>query len=211
MQTLEESYFYSILDTAYVPRSKWVPTYQALLGGGADLVQIRAKDASHEERLQLLECLLPDSALSGKPLIINDDIEAAGCYPGMNLGLHLGQEDLQSANKEELQKAGVNLGTSTHNEAELEYALSFDPAYVALGPVYNTISKKMVFEPQGVERVRQWKEKLGDIPLVGIGGIRLETAQAVLQAGADAVACIGDVTHDANPEERACEWVRALN
>lgn len=193
--------FYPIIDSV-----EWI---KRLLPCGVKFIQYRNKKQSDLDFIRNeIQTALDLGRDYNASVVINDYWQIA-IEEGAEW-IHLGQEDLQKADKVALQKANVKLGTSTHNEEELEYALSFDPAYVALGPVYTTISKKMVFEPQGLERVTQWKEKLGTIPLVGIGGIRLETAQAVLEAGADAVACIGDVTQAENPEERAQAWVRAL-
>ena len=108
-----------------------------------------------------------------------------------------------------IRKAGVKFGLSTHDEAELDRALGHAPDYVALGPVYPTILKQMRFGPQGLERVTQWKKRVGATPLVGIGGMTVERAPLVLAAGADSVAVVTDVLLNKDPEARARQWVAA--
>ena len=98
--------------------------------------------------------------------------------------VHLGQEDLAGADLEAIKEARMRLGISTHSEQELETALAAEPYYVALGPVYETKLKVMKWAPQGLERVRQWKARIGDKPLVAIGGISPQRAPDVLAAGA---------------------------
>ena len=140
-------------------------------------------------------------------LVVNDHWRLAidaGCDY-----VHLGQEDLDTADIAALRKAGVRLGLSTHDEAELERALALDPDYVALGPVYPTILKQMRFGPQGLERVSQWKRLVGDRPLVAIGGMTVERAPGVFAAGADSVSVVTDVLLNSDPEARARQWVAA--
>ena len=95
---------------------------------------------------------------------------------------------------------------STHDEAELDRALAFRPDYVALGPIYPTILKTMPFAPQGLAKLGHWKRRIGAIPLVGIGGISLERATGVLEAGADIAAVVTDITLNAHPETRTQAW-----
>ena len=81
------------------------------------------------------------------------------------------------------------------------------PDYVALGPIYPTTLKVMRFAPQGLERIAQWKKRIGKIPLVAIGGITLERAPAVYAAGADSIAVVSDVTQNGNPDMRVRAWL----
>jgi thiamine-phosphate pyrophosphorylase len=123
--------------------------------------------------------------------------------------VHLGQEDLATADIAAIRRAGLTLGLSTHDEAELEEALRHDPDYVALGPIYATTVKPMRFAPQGLDRIAQWKKRIGLIPLVAIGGITLEKAPAVYAAGADSIAVISDITQSADPDARVRAWLAA--
>ena len=105
--------------------------------------------------------------------------------------------------------SGIRLGVSTHSHEELDRALSFDPDYIALGPIYPTILKAMAFAPQGLESIGEWKRRIGAMPLVAIGGLNVERAKLCLAAGADIVSVVTDITLNADPEARAREWVAA--
>jgi thiamine-phosphate pyrophosphorylase len=107
-----------------------------------------------------------------------------------------------------LRRAGVRVGISTHDEAELTRALGFEPDYVALGPIYPTLLKVMAFAPQGLARIGEWKRRIGGIPLVAIGGITLERLPGVLAAGADSAAVVTDIVRNAEPEKHMEAWVR---
>ncbi|MPT21980.1 MAG: thiamine phosphate synthase [Starkeya sp.] len=191
--------FYLIVD-----RASWLPR---LLPQGVKLVQLRAKDMDEAELRREIATAREVCARYGAQLIVNDYWKLA-----IDLGcdfVHLGQEDLAEADVPAMRRAGLKLGISTHDEAELEAALLAGPDYVALGPVYPTILKKMRWAPQGLERVTQWKKRIGDLPLVGIGGLTIERAPGVRQAGADSLAVVTDILLNANPEARAREWVLA--
>ena len=99
--------------------------------------------------------------------------------------LHLGQEDLADADLAAIRDAGLTLGISTHDDAELETALRAKPDYIALGPIFPTTLKSMRFAPQGIPKITEWKKRIGNIPLVAIGGIKLEQARGIFAAGAD--------------------------
>ena len=192
------------LDVFYpiVPDIGWL---ERLLPIGIRTVQIRIKDTGMDDVRAQIAKAIPLCAAAGCQLIVNDYWEAA-----IELGadfIHLGQEDLADADLARIKAAGCRLGVSTHDEAELDIALAAGPDYVALGPVYETKLKVMPWKPQGLERVGQWKKRVGELPLVGIAGITVERAQGVIDAGADSCAVITDfITHD-DPEVRVGEWV----
>ncbi|MGI9404347.1 MAG: thiamine phosphate synthase, partial [Hyphomicrobium sp.] len=122
--------------------------------------------------------------------------------------VHLGQEDLAAADLAAIKTAGLRLGVSTHSSEELEIALAAAPDYVALGPIYETRLKAMNWAPQGLARIREWKARIGDLPLVAIGGITPEHAPGVLAAGAQSVAVITDFMTAPEPEERVRQWLQ---
>ena len=156
---------------------------------------------SEIERAKLL------CARYGAQLIVNDFWQLA-----INAGcdfIHLGQGDLDTADLAAIRRVGLRLGVSTHDEAELSRALAIEPDYIALGPIYPTILKAMAFAPQGLPRITEWKKKIGNIPFVAIGGITLERVRAVLEAGADSAAVVTDISLNADPEQRAWDWVKA--
>ena len=107
-----------------------------------------------------------------------------------------------------IRRAGIKLGISTHSHEELARALCEDPDYVALGPIYETKLKVMPWAPQGLDRISEWKA-LAKRPLVAIGGITLERAPLVFDAGADSIAVVTDVVAHADPEARTREWLEA--
>ncbi|MFC6689208.1 thiamine phosphate synthase [Jhaorihella thermophila] len=172
---------------------------------GVRTVQLRAKglaaEALRAEALRARDIC----AAHGATLILNDDWQLA-----LDLGIgwvHLGQEDLDGADIPALRRAGVRFGLSTHDEAELERALSHDPAYVALGPIWQTLLKRMKWGPQGLGRVTEWKRRAGAVPLVAIGGITPDRVPLVLEAGADSAAVVTDIATAPDPEARCREWI----
>ena len=90
----------------------------------------------------------------------------------------------------------------------METALRHDPDYVALGPIYPTTLKAMRFAPQGIDRITEWKRRIGTVPLVAIGGITLERAAPIYAAGADSIAVVSDVTQSPDPDARIAAWLR---
>ncbi|MCY1242137.1 Thiamine-phosphate synthase [compost metagenome] len=125
--------------------------------------------------------------------------------------VHLGQEDLEQADVAAIRGAGLKLGISTHDEAELDRALAVAPDYVALGPVYPTVLKTMKWAPQGLARLTTWKKKIGSTPLVAIGGLNLERIDGVLTHGADCAAVVTDITRSQDPEGRTRQWIAATS
>ncbi|WP_020175056.1 thiamine phosphate synthase [Methyloferula stellata] len=191
--------FYLIVDSA-----SWIAR---LLPSGVKLVQLRIKDVSAEERRAEIAKSKALCAQYGAQLIVNDYWQDA-----IDLGcdyIHLGQGDLDTADLTAIRKAGLRLGVSTHDEAELARALTTAPDYIALGPIYPTILKQMPFGPQGLGRLGEWRKKIGSLPLVGIGGISLDRAKGVLEAGADSAAVVTDITLNADPQARARAWAEA--
>jgi thiamine-phosphate pyrophosphorylase len=190
---------YPIVDSA-----AWM---RRLLPAGARLVQLRIKDRPAAQLRAEIRESKDLCAAAGAQLIVNDHWQLAleeGCD-----FVHLGQGDLDTADVPALRRAGVRLGISTHDEAELARALGFEPDYVALGPIYPTLLKAMPFAPQGLGRIGEWKRRVGTLPLVAIGGITLERLAGVLEAGADSAAVVTDIVRHADPEQRMREWVRA--
>src|SRR6266481_8436387 len=106
-----------------------------------------------------------------------------------------------------LRDAGLTLGLSTHDDAELETALRAKPDYIALGPIFPTTLKSMRFAPQGIPKITEWKKRVGSLPLVAIGGIKLEQAREIFLAGADSIAVVSDVTQNADPDARVRAWL----
>jgi len=189
--------FYPVVDSV-----AWVARL-ALLGVGT--IQLRAKNLSNADALQTVKDALEVIKGTGAKLVVNDYWRAAIEAGAQHL--HLGQEDLADADVPAIRAAGLTLGLSTHDDQELETALRVKPDYVALGPIFPTTLKSMRFAPQGIPRISEWKKRVGDIPLVAIGGIRLEQASEIFAAGADSIAVVSDITQNADPDKRVRAWL----
>ncbi|HLV27301.1 MAG TPA: thiamine phosphate synthase [Gemmatimonadales bacterium] len=197
MAVLKLPRFYPIFDNY-----EWLARMLPL---GVRFCQLRVKNLTPGvTRLQVRESLKL-AADHGAMLVVNDHWQIA-IDEGASW-VHLGQEDLDSASISALRSAGVRLGISTHDRSELHRALSLQADYVALGPVYPTILKKMKWSPQGLERVSDWKSLLPSTPLCAIGGMTTERAAGVLAAGADTISVVTDITLHAHPERRVQEWL----
>lgn len=184
-----------------VPDAAWAARIVPL---GVKTLQLRLKDASPERIRAEIAAANAVCEHHGCTLIVNDYWREA-----IELGarfIHLGQEDLASADLTAIRAAGLKLGISTHTHDELRVALAASPDYIALGPVYETKLKAMPFAPQGLDRVREWK-RLISCPLVAIGGLTIERAPGVFAAGADSIAVITDFLTHAEPERRVSEWL----
>jgi thiamine-phosphate pyrophosphorylase len=191
--------FYPIFDGA-----DWL---ERLVPLGIKLVQLRMKDVSPKVLRDHIRRAKAICAEYHCTLVINDYWRMAideGCTY-----LHLGQEDLDDADMAAIQSAGLRLGISTHDKAELARALSLRPDYIALGPIYPTILKQMKWHQQGVEKLTTWRAAIGDIPLIAIGGMNIDRAAGAFAAGADVVAAVTDITLNDSPEARVRAWLAA--
>ncbi|KAL3906143.1 MAG: hypothetical protein SGILL_009393, partial [Bacillariaceae sp.] len=178
-------------------------------------IQLRIKDETDPnkiaERVRLCQNFCKQS---GVRLWINDHWRAAleaGCF-----GVHLGQEDLfqcvQDGGLEQMKAKSVALGISTHSFGELAAALGVKPSYISMGPVFATSSKKVEFDPQGLQTVRKWRELIPPaVPFVTIGGINdVEAAYLNCWAGSDCIAVISAITGSPNPTQSVAELNDAM-
>ncbi|PSJ63272.1 thiamine phosphate synthase [Kumtagia ephedrae] len=191
--------FYLIVDSA-----AWI---ERLVPLGVRLVQLRIKDMDEAALRAEIRAAKATCARHGCQLVVNDYWRIAieeGCD-----FVHLGQEDLAAADVGAIRRAGLKLGLSTHDHAELRTALAAQPDYVALGPVYPTILKKMKWAPQGLDRIAEWKRLVDPLPLVAIGGLTPERLAGVFEHGADGAAVVTDITRNADPDARTREWIAA--
>ncbi|ABM45287.1 thiamine-phosphate pyrophosphorylase [Bartonella bacilliformis str. Heidi Mejia] len=190
--------FYLIVDNA-----DWIERCVPL---GIKLVQLRIKNKDTELIRHHIKRAKNICDQFGAQFIVNDYWEIA--IDEKCDFIHLGQEDLNNADIPAIRKNGIKFGLSTHDEYELDIALSFCPEYIALGPIYPTILKKMKWPPQGLEKIKQWKKLIGPLPLVGIGGLTPERAINVLQVGANSAAAITDIILHKKPKERVQQWIK---
>ena len=189
--------FYPVVDSV-----AWVARLTKL---GVGTVQLRAKQLDDAQALQIVSDALEVTKGTATRLVVNDYWRAAIVAGAKHL--HLGQEDLVDADLKAIRDAGLTLGISTHDDEELAAALRAGPDYVALGPIFPTTLKSMRFAPQGIAKITEWKKRIGAIPLVAIGGIKLEQAAAIFAAGADSIAVVSDVTQNADPDARVRAWL----
>ncbi len=179
-----------------------------LVKAGAPTVQIRIKDLHGEELATEIRHAINLTRASNTKLYVNDHWELAlemGAF-----GVHLGQEDLVTANIELLHKRGVRLGVSTHCLSEVARALAIQPSYVAIGPIFTTTTKEMSFQPQGLAGFHLWRQAL-TAPLVAIGGIFLENAPDLLSLGANGIAVVRDVTQTQDIAARVKKWLELFH
>ncbi len=189
--------FYPVVDSV-----AWVERLTKL---GVGTIQLRAKELDDSAALQIVSDALAVTKGTPTKLVVNDYWRAAIVAGAEHL--HLGQEDLVDADLGEIRKAKLTLGVSTHDDAELAAALAAKPDYVALGPIFFTTLKSMRFAPQGIPKITEWKRRIGNIPLVAIGGIKFEHAAEIFAAGADSIAVVSDVTQNADPDARVRQWL----
>ena len=189
--------FYPVVDSI-----NWVERLTKL---GVGTIQLRAKDLDDSAALQIVTDALAVTKGTPTKLVVNDYWRAAVVAGAEHL--HLGQEDLADADLAEIRKAKLTLGISTHDDAELATALAAKPDYVALGPIFFTTLKSMRFEPQGIPKITEWQKRIGNIPLVAIGGIKFEQSAEIFAAGADSIAVVSDVTQNADPDARVRQWL----
>jgi thiamine-phosphate pyrophosphorylase len=189
--------FYPVVDSL-----AWVERLTRL---GVGTIQLRAKDLNDSEALQIVSDALSVTKGTATKLVVNDYWRAAVVAGAEHL--HLGQEDLVDADLGEIRKARLTLGISTHDDEELATALAAKPDYIALGPIFPTTLKSMRFAPQGIAKITEWKKRIGDIPLVAIGGIKFEQSAEIFAAGADSIAVVSDVTGNTDPDARVRQWL----
>ena len=189
--------FYPVVDSV-----AWVARLTKL---GVGTVQLRAKDLDDAQALATVREALAVIRGTRTRLVVNDYWRAA--IEAGAKDLHLGQEDLADADLKAIRAAGLTLGISTHDDAELATALAAKPDYVALGPIFPTTLKAMRFAPQGIAKIGEWKKRIGNIPLVAIGGIKFEQSAEIFATGADSIAVVSDVTQNADPDARVRQWL----
>jgi thiamine-phosphate pyrophosphorylase len=194
VKALADCRLYAFVDTAYLHGHSAPEIARQLCAGGADILQLRAKQSPPDDIRRLAESILPITTAAGVPLVINDHPDIA-----LQVGAqfcHLGQEDFFDAGHRhcsELESPGYKLhtGLSTHAPEQAARALRAKPAYIAIGPVYATPTKPGR-TPVTLDYVR-WAAAHVDIPWFAIGGITLDTLDEVLAAGARRVCVVSAI------------------
>jgi thiamine-phosphate pyrophosphorylase len=188
----------------------WAPLALAgrFFDGGATVVQLRAKQLASGPLLELAEALAALGRSHDAHVIVNDRVDVA--VLARAAGAHVGQDDLPPVDARAQLGAAAILGVSTHDERQFARALEAPATYIAVGPIFGTRTKDTGYAPVGVDLVRAARRLGPGVPIVAIGGITLDTAPAVLDAGATAVAVIGDLLATGDPRARVEQYLRNL-
>jgi thiamine-phosphate pyrophosphorylase len=191
-------------------QATWPPLdlARAYLDGGARLLQLRAKHLPSASFLELCDELVRMASPYSASIIVNDRADLAALAKAA--GVHVGQEDLAPADARRLLGHASIVGFSTHTVAQIEAALREPITYLAVGPVFGTTTKDTGYSAVGLGLVSTAARLAGAIPVVAIGGITLETALSVLEAGATSVAVIGDLLMHGNPQGRVAAYLQRL-
>lgn len=208
MKPIAECYLYTFVDTAYLAGRDPVEVARQLCRGGADIIQLRAKQESPAEVRRWAEALLPVTRAAGVNLLVNDYADVAVAVGAE--GCHLGQEDFFEAGHRdaaEVKPAGraFILGLSTHAPEQAQRALAAQPDYLAIGPVYATPTKPQA-RAVTLDYVR-WAAGHVTIPWFAIGGIQMQNLAEVLAAGARRVCVVSAILQAADVRE-ACQAFR---
>jgi thiamine-phosphate pyrophosphorylase len=189
--------------------ARWAPLdlAQSYLDGGARLLQLRAKHLPSGPFLDLCDGLVRIAAPYNALIIVNDRADLA--VMARAAGVHVGQEDLAPADARGLLGPAAIVGFSTHTVAQIEAAVREPISYLAVGPVFGTNTKDTGYSAVGLDLVSAAVRLAGEIPVVAIGGITLDTAPAVWRAGAAAVAVISDLVSVGDPAARVASYNRA--
>ncbi len=202
--------FYPILDTEVALHRGIDPVNAAaqILDAGARIIQFRHKRFLSREAFAWLERIAELARAAGATLVVNDRADLAKLFAA---ALHLGQDDLPPTIARRVVGQGAMVGYSTHNEAQLRAACKEPADYLALGPIFGTVTKENPDRTVGLDELLRLRP-LSSLPLVAIGGITRANACEVLEAGADSVAVIGDLfPEDGNVRSRVEEWIRLTN
>ncbi len=178
---------YPVVDRAYKLR----PLYEV----GITTAQLRTKDKFSGQELEdeVIEAIKISQEFNAR-FFLNDFWELGIKYKAY--GIHLGQEDIQEADVRAILKAGIRLGISTHTPKEIDIALEFEPSYLAIGPIYEPISKKLTYNTVGTEMLKEWGKSV-NYPIVAIGGITIENIDKVAKVNvASGIAMISGVLDD---------------
>ena len=202
---------YPIVDVEVARLAKWPPLdlARAYLSGGATLLQLRAKTLESGAFLELAQSIVAMARESGARVIINDRADVARLAEAD--GVHVGQHDLAPADVRRVTGDGGIIGLSTHTDAHIAAALAEPIDYLAIGPVFSTTTKATGYDAVGYDAVRHAARQAAAVgrEVVAIGGITLDTAARVIEAGATSLAIITDLVTE-RPEARIRQYLTAL-
>jgi thiamine-phosphate pyrophosphorylase len=201
---------YAIVDYQTANEKGWevCDLAREYLAGGAKLVQLRAPNVASRDYLGWCDRVVQDAADYDAQVIVNDRADIAAIAGAA--GVHLGQFDLDPTDVRRRLSSRLLVGLSVHTPKQLEESVNAPLDYVAVGPIYDTSTKKTGYEPVGTKLVASASRMNPSRPVVGIGGINLERAMEVRRAGATSVAVISDLLEGNRPARRVSDYVKAL-
>ena len=182
----------------------------AYFAGGAQLLQVRGPHVASGTLLAWCDRIIKEGEKYGAKVIVNDRTDVAAMAGAA--GVHLGQTDLSVSAARDILGGEALIGVSTHTSEQIDRAIqeAGDVDYLAVGPIYATDTKATGYSPVGPELVTDAARRAAGRPVVAIGGITLERAEAVIAAGATSVAVISDLLTGDDPERRVADYVRVL-
>jgi thiamine-phosphate pyrophosphorylase len=201
---------HAILDVDAAERAGWAPAdlCRAFLDGGATWIQVRAKQRPSADFLELCDEVVRSAEAHGATVIVNDRVDLALLSKAD--GVHVGQDDLTPSAARRLLGPDAIVGYSTHTVDQFEAAVLEPASYLAVGPVFGTITKETGYDAVGLELVSRAVARANGRPVVAIGGITLENVMSVIEAGASAVAVISDLLATNDPEARTRAYLQKL-
>src|SRR6266480_6390441 len=207
MRSLHDCHLYGIIDLGYVEESNAVRVAEAMITGGVDLIQLRGKEQSIDELVDLVEELHELTARSGTPLIVNDYAEVVSKVPVE--GVHVGQDDdsIEVARRKAGRRAIV-VGKSTHSLEQVRAAQREGADYIGFGPIFSTPTKPN-YAPIGLSDIKRVHEEVS-LPIFCIGGIKVDNLEQVISAGARRVAIVSGLLKALDIADYARETKRML-
>jgi thiamine-phosphate pyrophosphorylase len=197
---------YVILDAALLP-SDPIELTRKMLDAGARLFQYRDKTSSSRELLHASQALCFTVRQQSGTFLVNDRADISHLVGAS--GVHLGQDDLSVAAAREVVGNDCLIGLSTHNLRQFKTAAESSADYIAVGPIFSTSGKRNPDPVVGIDFIRAVR-KLTTKPIVAIGGITLELAREVIDAGADSIAIISDILKAKNPADRVRQYLKIV-
>jgi thiamine-phosphate pyrophosphorylase len=205
-QNLADRRLYGILDLGYCEATKALETTRAMLAGGVQILQLRAKNLAPAEILPLAQNLAPLCREVGVPFLLNDHPELVG--PSGADGVHVGQDDQSVAEARRLIGPGKLVGLSTHSPAQARAAFEQKPDYIGFGPLFSTPTKPD-YAPIGTADIAEVHQD-APLPIFCIGGIKRENLPQILAAGAQRVVIVSGILQAADIPVYCAECLRFL-
>jgi thiamine-phosphate pyrophosphorylase len=201
-------FLYPIIDTGICTAWQLDPVALAAIyvAAGVQILQLRDKNPSSAESLALAERIVHQAREGEALVIVNDRADIARLSGAA--GVHVGQDDLGISDARRVVGSQAVIGISTHDESQIDEALESDATYVAVGPIFGTATKDTGYTARGLDLVRYAANR--GKPVVAIGGMTLDRAASVLEAGATGLAVITDLLSGNNPAARTRGFIAHL-